>query len=217
MKDASVKPATDNPRDTSASVPAFFIWVLLQVLALVLAWADIHLTAQGTPGSQWLALKILLVAELAGAALLFPTMLVGWQAAVLAAAISFPLTQIAAQFAGASAMAGLKASLLVAVWIAGLTAWNAVAGHRRLLLQSLIMLWVFGSAFFVYLIMEFHPLPALSEFALDISPLLMAGEFPYATRLPGLLLMNMVLSLAALSAIQVRAGKARSNRFDKAT
>lgn len=211
MSETSSQPE-HTTRDTPASVPTFFVWGALQLGALALAWANFRLTAQGTPLTGALALKIMLIAQVAGACLLFPGMLVGPRPSILCAAMAFPALQLASHIAGAGPIAALKAFVLVVLWIAGLTCWNVALSTHRLTLHAVLNLWVFGSAILLYLIMEFRPWPALSELVWDSAPLVMAGQVPEPTRLPGLLLVNLVLSFATLSGVR-KWGRPRAQRY----
>lgn len=199
-------------RDTPASVPTFFVWGALQLGALALAWANLRVTAQGTPLTGALALKIMLIAQIAGACLLFPGMLVGPRPAILCAAMAFPTLQLASHLAGTGPVAGLKAFVLVVLWIAGLTCWNVALIRHRLTLQAILNLWVFGSVILLYLIMEFRPRPALAELIWDSAPLVMAGQFSEPTRLPGLLLVNLVLAFATLAGVR-KWGRPAAQRY----
>lgn len=159
-------------RDTAISVPVFVLWIIAQAALLLVAYADLQLTARdGTGARQW-ACQLMLVGQIGVSSLLLPTLTASLRCAAVAAAISFPFTQIAAALGPAGPIAGLRASGVLLLWLLALAILHRVGRRLGWVLPVLLVGWVWGSFALWYLLRDFRPnSPAITWLA-RLSPLL---------------------------------------------
>lgn len=167
-------------RETVSHFPVFIFWLAVQIVALVIARSDLQLTANPAHGAQQWSIQILLLVQIGLSALLFYDLLGSIRASVLAFALAFPLTQISA--AGAGWMAGLRCSLILLLWLAGLAAWRAAIPAPQLF-TAITSLWTWGSTILWYLVAELSVSAPLAKIIFSLSPLLVALRYDEALAL----------------------------------
>ena len=101
------------------------MWLAVQLVALGLAAAGIPLAAKWPRPAEGLAPHVMLAAQIAAAALLFPYLLRSWHTAGVVVASAWPLLLIAAVLASAPLDRAAVGGMYVTAWLVALTIWRA--------------------------------------------------------------------------------------------
>lgn len=122
-------PASHDP-STGPSPPALLLWCGIQIGALALAAGGVRLWAHHPDPSESLAVDELLVAQMLGAALLFPTLFRDGATTLACLAVLLPFDALAGVLSPYSARGLCAAAGWVALWCVGLATWRPLVSKQ---------------------------------------------------------------------------------------
>jgi hypothetical protein len=133
------------------------LWLLVQLAALSLAALRIPLAAKYPQPAELLATHVMLVAQVAAAALLFPRLMPDWRTAAGVIVTAWPFAVAASALSAASVGATARGEAYVTAWLVALALWSAaLPGPRsRLYGVSVAASLSMGAAILWYLAHEF--------------------------------------------------------------
>jgi hypothetical protein len=148
------------PGEQSFAAPVVS-WVVIQLLALALSSARISLWPRPTLAVEDYALDIMLAAQVAGSALLFPWLMRNIRLATFVVLITLPFLQLAAILASAPTLVVFKTIALLWPWLISLALWRVVLVSERLQLIGVAAATScsLGGAAMLYLRAEFSSQP----------------------------------------------------------
>ncbi len=120
-------PATDRPfvSPSSPSTGALFLWLAIQLLALLLPALRVPLAAKYPAPAELNAVAVVLAAQVGAGALLFPTLMPEWRTAAAVIAIVLPFQTLAALLAAVPPSHVVEPGAYVVTWLASLALWRA--------------------------------------------------------------------------------------------
>ena len=141
-----------------ARIAPMISWLLVQVLALLLAAARVPLWARFDSAIESWALCWMLAVEVGASALLFPWLMPDLRAGVSVALISLPFILLAGLLAREPIGTTLRACAEILLWLAALSAWRTVLENRttQLLAAGIASIATIGAACLIYLATEFN-------------------------------------------------------------
>jgi len=155
-------PTSRDPTDTNDKTPTaplatpLLIWLMVQLLALLLAAARVPLSANFVQPGEALAVHEMLVAQFAAAAMLFPILLRDARHCLAMMLTAAPMLQLAAVLAPTPTGRVIGAWTSVALWLAALCAWRAALAPRfHLVAVACANLITVGGLILWYLAREF--------------------------------------------------------------
>jgi hypothetical protein len=110
------------------------LWLILQLLPLLAAAAQLPLSDQFPRPAEQLALDELIVVQITASALLFPLILPTLPSTLIAIAASWPFLQLAGFLAAAPPLRVLGSACYLALWLLTLNLWLRLLPHRKSLL-----------------------------------------------------------------------------------
>jgi hypothetical protein len=156
-----------SPAPPSIALP-LFLWLLIQLFALMLAAARVPLTAGLGPTPEELSLRELLAIDLISAGMLFPFLLRTWSATLVLVASCAPFMCAAGLFSGSSTGALLAGWSYLALWLVALRVWYvALPSRAHLCAVAVLNVFTVGLPILDYLHREFSP---QSRWRAQISP-----------------------------------------------
>lgn len=166
----------DQTADTPSAVSVYALWLVAQGLALILAWADFHLTARSAQGTHPLAGQMMILTQIIVSSLTVTMLTRTWRSSAVVAAMAFPFSAIAATTAGVNPLVAFKSFGLLLAWLTGLTALNALGRRIRFLPREavpiIVNLWIWGTLIGYYLIADFHPDSPARQWLARLCPLM---------------------------------------------
>ena len=147
---------SSSDRSDSLAVGPLLVWLLLQLLALVLAAARVSLAAAYPQPAEFQAVRLMLVAQFGGSSLLFPLLLKTWRTSIAAACTAGVMLCLAAALA-AWPLAKIAPPVgLVVLWILLLATARALLPARgSLLALAAVATYVIGGPLVWYLRADF--------------------------------------------------------------
>jgi hypothetical protein len=156
-------PTGDSVADTdSPAGPAtgpVLLWLLIQLAALSLATLRIPLAAKYPQPGELLATHVMLAAQVAASALVFPYLMRDWRTAAAVIAAAWPFAASASVLSALPPGAAALGELYVTLWLVALALWSAVLrGPRsRAYGVAIAAALSIGGAALWYLSLEFNP------------------------------------------------------------
>lgn len=144
---------------TPSCVPALLTWLGIQFLALWLGASGLPLCADPPQPPQRLALGILLVAQVAASALLFPFLLRTVSQTLLILLTSLPFLQLAGFLSVTPHRRLILAGAGLIIWLIGLAIWQRrlTCEKSRLIAIAIATVLAAGGPLLWYLHAEFSP------------------------------------------------------------
>jgi hypothetical protein len=134
------------------------VWVVVQLLALVVAASDVSLWARAVEPTSNLALPIVLIVQLVFASLLAPMLFRNWVggAALIAAAV--PFACLAGMLSAAPVTQVLRSAVLAAAWMIIVASWTlrATSPAAKAVVSSVATALTLGLAILSYVSFEFR-------------------------------------------------------------
>ncbi len=156
----------------SPTGPAF-LWLAVQIAALIIAAFRIPLWAQAPTGQEVLALKIVAIAQIWASSLLFPMLMKTWQQWMMSIVITWPLIALAGLLAAVDHEAIFSTAAYVTAWLVVLGLIHFALGNFRLRMIGVaaISFWSMGWPFLLFIRQEYGP-GAHAALGLDASPII---------------------------------------------
>ncbi|HWE01052.1 MAG TPA: hypothetical protein VG326_01490 [Tepidisphaeraceae bacterium] len=155
------------------SVTPIFAWLLIQVAAIALAACRVPLWPHAPQAGEFLAVEILLVVQILGAALLSPRLCERWPTTLMAIACAWPFQILAGFLAATSIPPMIQGGLYVSGWIAALWGMGLPFRSRigRSTLSAAASTWAAAGPILLFIGNEypatpFHPGSAIARGAL---------------------------------------------------
>jgi hypothetical protein len=145
------------PRSSVAFGPVF-VWLLLNMLALLAAGLRVPFSARFIVPEEQMALHEVFLVQITASAMLFPYLFHTFSTAVVIVAVTPLCVQLAGVLAAESVFLRLVADCAYpTIWLAGLAVWAYVLRGKKARLYgvALALLWVVGGATMAYLNREF--------------------------------------------------------------
>ena len=153
---------TDHPPPPLPAHPPtgpLILWLLIQLAALSLAALRIPLAAKYPRPEEMYATHVLLAAQVAASALLFPYLLRDAQASIAMIAAAWPFAAAAAGLSGLSLSRAAAGEAFVCTWLLALALWRGALQSERARLGAVAVAAMvsLGWAALGYLAIEFNP------------------------------------------------------------
>jgi hypothetical protein len=134
-----------------------FLWMSIQLLALGLAAARIPLSGRFPQPAETMATAEMLVAQIVGAALLFPLLLKDPIRIILAICGMWPMLFLAASLAGDPADRVVTAGIFATSWVLTLGVWRSLLTKEQSerLGLTIAIAWTIGGPVLAYLHAEY--------------------------------------------------------------
>lgn len=150
--------ARENPPPRIASPTApIFLWLLVQLIALLIAANDLPLSARYPQPAHLLAIEVMLAVQTAAAGLLFPWVLRDVRAGVLAVLSAWVFVVLAGAMSAVGVNAIFAAASFSTLWMIALWLWNrALSGEaaKRVAVAVAVLLSA-GGVMLYYVAIEF--------------------------------------------------------------
>jgi len=152
---AAVEPPEFHP--PLSPTGAAFLWLAVQIAALIIAAFRIPLWAQAPSGQELLTLKLLAIAQIGASSLLFPMLMRTRQQWIISIAITWPFIALAGLLAAASGEAIFTAGTYVTAWLVVLGLVHFALGYFRLRMIGVaaISFWSMGWPFLLFVRQEY--------------------------------------------------------------
>ena len=156
MEHSGDQPQQPLPGEQNPAAPVVS-WVVIQLVALGLSSARLSLWPRPSLAVEDYALDMMLAAQVAGSALLFPWLLRSIRSATFVVLITLPFLQLAAILAGASTTVVFMTIALLWPWMITLAMWRAllISERSQLIGVAAASSCAFGGAAMLYLRAEF--------------------------------------------------------------
>ena len=202
--------SSHEPAPTSPHWPPLALWLGLQLLALLIPVTQTPLTDQFPRPPERQALYVMVAAQLALSALLFP-LLFRWPANIPAVVAStWPMLLLSGLLASAPAARIALAASYVSAWLITLALWNSLlkSARSRLIGVALASALTLGGPLILYLRAEFG---ATVDSQVPVDPIACAFALIDGS-VPSLSPWHSVLALA-IAALLIAAGSALRRRL----
>ncbi len=137
--------------------PPVLVWLLIQLVAILIPTLGVSLSANFVQPPQAAALKEMIFAQMASAALLFPFLMRDGRAAIAVVLSCFPFLQFAGVMASTPLSRIAIASAFVSVWLITLALWRAALRPRwQMWGVAIASLLTLGGLVIWYLEVEFE-------------------------------------------------------------
>lgn len=144
-------------KTTAASISpvSIALWLAIQLTAIVLIVTRVKLWIGG--GDDSAALALMLIVQIAGAALLLPALLPNVRTTICVALAAVPFTQLAAMIAAVETRYVISGVIALTLWLIALRAAMSIARSTvmRTTLHALAMCLTIGGVVLLYLRTEF--------------------------------------------------------------
>ena len=166
---AAVEPPEFHP--PLSTTGAAFLWLAVQIAALIIAAFRIPLWAQAPSGQELLTLKLLAIAQIGASSLLFPMLMRTRQQWIISIAITWPFIALAGLLAAASGEAIFTAGTYVTAWLVVLGLVHFALGNFRLRMIGVaaISFWSMGWPFLLFVGKEYG---GSAHVTLEASPII---------------------------------------------
>ena len=156
MNHAAESPVVPERRADPA-VGALTLWLGVQVAALAVGAFRVPLSAKYPRPEELLAVHIMVAAQVAASALLFPYLLRDWRTGTAVVASAWPFVMLAATLSASPVDAAARAGMYVTTWLVALGLWRAALPTPEALAFAVATaaLVTIGGAALVYLMAEF--------------------------------------------------------------
>jgi len=137
--------------------PALFVWLVVQVIAIVLSACRVPLWARAPQAGEFLAMSFLLVAQVLSAALLMPRLVCDLRTAAMAAACAWPFTVLAGFLAAAPGALIFHAGAYLTGWLFCLWVWRLPLSSTKaqMIASGVAAAWSAGGVVLWYCRIEF--------------------------------------------------------------
>lgn len=144
---------------------ALLVWVGLQTGALALAACRIPLWAKSPEAMEFLAVQILLITQIFGSAMLFPTLAVTRTTTVLAISSIWPFCFLAGFLSSGEIPTHFRGGMFASAWIMALWIGNSPLSTTRAQkwFHSAVCAWVAGGCILLFISNEYAISPVLSH------------------------------------------------------
>lgn len=193
---------TSDTRSSAAMTGPLLVWLLIQLLALLLAAARVPLSAGFANPPESLALHEMIIAQIAVSGMLFPFLLRDWRTAMVIACMSLPFTLLAGFLASRPFQQTAIIAAYVVCWIFCLASWRAALPARlHLTGVAVANILALGGVTLWYLRNEFRPWTETMDWKTDalLGPIIGAMSL-LGAKPPGIRPWLILVTLAAGSA-----------------